>query len=101
LATHSAGKYAVVEVDEDYVRMSTFVEAKLNCQFEDGKAFYEATEDEEDFLYYKKILRPEEEKVIILLKLVSEMHGTSDFILNQFSRPFLYDIPKVVPMING
>lgn len=57
------GKYAVVEVDEDCVRMSNFIEEKLKCQFEDGKAFYEATESEEDFLYFKKILRPEKEKV--------------------------------------
>jgi hypothetical protein len=54
----------VVEVGEDNVRMSKFIEAKLNCRFEDGRAFYEATENEEDFLHYKKILRPEEEKVI-------------------------------------
>ena len=58
------GKYAVVEVDKDNVRMSKFIKEKLNCQFEDGRAFYEATENEEDFLYYKKILRAEEEKVI-------------------------------------
>jgi hypothetical protein len=60
------GKYAVVEVDKDNVRMSKFIEAKLHLQFEDRKIFYEATENEEDFLYYKKILRPEEEKVIML-----------------------------------
>ena len=39
--------------------MFNFIERKLNCQFEDGKAFYEATENEEDFLYCKKILRPD------------------------------------------
>ena len=43
--------------------MSKFIEAKLNCQFEDGKAFYEATGSEEDFLYFRKILHPEKEKV--------------------------------------
>ena len=60
------GKYAVVEVDKDNVRMSKFIKKKLSRQFEDGRAFYEATENEEDFLYYKKILRTEikEEKVI-------------------------------------
>ena len=51
-------KYAVVKVDEDNVRMSSFIAGKLKCQFEDGKAFYEATENE-DFLHYRKILRPE------------------------------------------
>ena len=42
--------------------MSTFIEAKLNCKFEDRNAFYEAGK-EEDLLYYKKILRPEKEEV--------------------------------------
>jgi hypothetical protein len=55
------------------VRLSKFIETKLNCHYEDGKAFYEGTpvedkeeieedldapEREEDLLYYKKILRP-------------------------------------------
>lgn len=59
------GKYSVVEVDKDDVRMSKFIETKLNCPFEDGRAFYEAAEDEEDFLYYKKILRPDKKEVIL------------------------------------
>ena len=56
------GKYAVVEVDEDNVRMSKFIERKLNCQFEDSKAVYEAKKVE-DLQYYKKILCPENEEV--------------------------------------
>ena len=56
------GKYAVLEVDKDNVRMSKFIKTKLNCQFEDRKAFYEA-EKEEDLLYCKKILRPKKEEV--------------------------------------
>ena len=56
------GKYTVVEVDEDNVRMSKFIETELKCKFEDRKAFYEA-EKEEDLLYYKKILRPRKEEV--------------------------------------
>ena len=67
------GKYEVVEVDEDNVRMSKFIEGKLNCQFEDGKAFYEATENEEDFLYYRKILRPDIRKEVN--NLVDYMHN--------------------------
>ena len=59
------GKYAVLEVDEDNVRMSKFIETKLNCKYEDGRAFYEAKR-EEDLLYYKKILRPRKEEVILL-----------------------------------
>ena len=56
------GKYAVLKVDEDCVRMSNFIETKLNCEFEDRKAFYEA-EKEEDLLYCKKILHPKKDKV--------------------------------------
>ena len=56
------GKYCLLEVDEDCVRMSTFIETKLKCQYEDEKAFYEA-EKEEDLLYYKKILHPKKMEV--------------------------------------
>ena len=54
---YQTGNY---KVDEDCVRMSKFVEKnfKLNCKFEDRKAFYEA-EKEEDLLYYKKVLCPQ------------------------------------------
>ena len=56
------GKYSVLEVDKDCVRMSKFIEAKLGCKYKDGKAFYEA-EKEEDLLYCKKILRPQKREV--------------------------------------
>ena len=56
------GKYMVLEVDEDSVRMSKFIETKLGCQYEDGRAFYDAGK-EEDLLYCKKILRPQKEEV--------------------------------------
>ena len=67
----------VVEVDKDSVRMSKFIEIKLDCQYEDGKAFYEAGK-EEDLLYCKKILRPQKEQVkgsvvLILKSLISSM----------------------------
>ena len=53
--------YRVLEVIQDCVQLSKFIETKLNCQYEDGKAFYEVTEkdSEEDLLYCKKILRPQ------------------------------------------
>ena len=65
----------------DYVRLSTFIETKLKCQYEDGKAFYEVTENEEatkdskgdktekeeDFLYCKKILHPKKNEVLIIM----------------------------------
>lgn len=60
---YQTGNYAVLDVDQDHVRMSKFIESKLNCQYEDGKAFYEATENEEDLLYCKKILRPQTNEV--------------------------------------
>jgi hypothetical protein len=58
-------KYSVLEVDEDCVRMSKFVETKLGSPYEDEKVFYTA-EKEEDLLYCKKILRPQKEEVNIL-----------------------------------
>jgi hypothetical protein len=42
------GTYSVLKVDDDNVRLSKFIETKLGCPYEDGKAFYEA-EKEEDF----------------------------------------------------
>ncbi len=70
---YQKGKFSVlhVDVDDDCMRLSKFVETKLNCQYEDGKAFYEvreneeSTEKEEDLLYYKKILCPKENEVLI------------------------------------
>ena len=59
------GKYALLEVDQDHVRMSKFIEGELGYQFEDRKAFYEVTENEEDLLYYRKMLHPKKEHVII------------------------------------
>ena len=60
---YQAGNFTVLDVDNDCVRMSKFIETKLKCKYEDGKAFYEVTENEEDLLYCKKILRPEKDKV--------------------------------------
>ena len=57
-----SGKYAVIEVDEDCVRLSKFIETKLNRKYEDGRAFYEAVK-EEDLLYYRKIICPKKEEV--------------------------------------
>ena len=53
--------------------MSKFIEVKLNCQYEDGKAFYEVTENEEDLLYYKKVLRPQTKEVFS--SSVDILHG--------------------------
>ena len=60
---YRTGNYTVLDVDVDCVRMSKFIETRLNCQHEDGKAFYEVTENEEDLLYCKKILRPQTNQV--------------------------------------
>ena len=71
-------KYTVLDVDVDCVRLSKFIETKLNCQYEDGKAFYEVTrneeateednetEKEEDLLYYKKILCLKKNEVFVM-----------------------------------
>lgn len=48
--------FDVLEVDEDYVKMSEFVTAKLGT-FENGRAFYEFNREEEDLLYYKEVVR--------------------------------------------
>ena len=60
---YKSGNYRVLDVDQDCVRMSKFIENKLNCQYKDGNAFYEVTEKEEDLLYCKKILRPQTKEV--------------------------------------
>ena len=60
---YRSGNYEVLYVDQDCVRLSKFIETKLNCQFEDGKAFYEVTDNEEDLLYCKKMLRPQRKEV--------------------------------------
>ena len=60
---YKTGNYRILDVDQDCVRMSKFIEKNLNCQYEDGKAFYEVTENEEDLLYCKKVLRPQTKEV--------------------------------------
>ena len=60
---YRTGNYMVLDVDQDCVRMSKFIETKLKCQYEDGKAFYEVTENEEDLLYCKKVLHPQIKEV--------------------------------------
>ena len=59
------GNYRVMDVDQNCVRMSEFIETKLKCQYENGRAFYEVMENdsEEDLLYCKKVLRPQTNKV--------------------------------------
>ena len=60
---YRTGNFMVLDVDQDCVRMTKFIETKLNCKFEDGRAFYEVIKNEENLLYYKKILRPQTNKV--------------------------------------
>ena len=57
----------LIEVDQDCIRMSKYIEENLNCKFENGKAFYEATKKREDLLHCKKVLRPQTEEVISYL----------------------------------
>jgi hypothetical protein len=62
-------RYDIFSIDQDGVRMSKFIEKKLDNdrRYEDGRAFYMSTLDEEDLLYCKKILRPPKEQVSITL----------------------------------
>ena len=50
------GQFYVLKVNEDYVQMSDFVKKNLGVKFENGKAFYELTQ-EEDLLFYKEVVQ--------------------------------------------
>ena len=53
----------MLEVDEDNVQMSKFIEKTLGSRtFENGRAFYEFT-DEEDLIYYKEVVKEQRNKV--------------------------------------
>ena len=45
----------MLEVDKD-VQMAKFVKEKLGVKFENGRAFYEFTQTEEDLLFYRDIV---------------------------------------------
>ena len=79
-SNYQTGKYTILDVNDDCVRLSKFIETKLTgCQYEDGKAFYEVMENEaatkqeesdaieieENLFYCKKILRPIKNEVYI------------------------------------
>ena len=50
--------FYVLKVDEDNVPMSHFVKKALGVtEFKAGSAYYEFTQSEEDFLYYKDVVR--------------------------------------------
>ena len=55
----------MLKVDVNNVQMSTFINKKLGS-FENGRAFYEFT-DEEDLMYYKEVVNKFKSKVIKLL----------------------------------
>ena len=57
--------FHVLRVDENNVRMSAFIERKLKLKFENGRAFHEFTETEEDLLCYRDVVRMK--KVCILI----------------------------------
>jgi hypothetical protein len=73
-SNYQTGKYTVLDVDVDNMRLSKFIETKLNCKYEDEKAFFDVTENEGaakievDLLYCKKILRPKKNEVAIHYK---------------------------------
>ena len=50
--------FYVLRVDEDNVQMSDFVKRTLGVtEFENGRAYYQLTQTEEDFVSYKEVLR--------------------------------------------
>ena len=56
-------KFHVLKVDENYVQMSNFIIKNLKIEsFENCRAFYEFT-DEEDFIYYKEVVKEQKKKV--------------------------------------
>ena len=46
----------MLKVDEDNVQMAKFVEKNLNVKFENGRAFYEFSQMEEDLLSYREVV---------------------------------------------
>ena len=54
---YTSQQFYVLEVDEDNVQMANLVEKKLKVKFENGRAFYEFTQTEEDLLFYKDVVR--------------------------------------------
>ena len=59
-------------MDEDNVQMAKFVEQKLDkVKFENGKAFYEFIQKEEDFLFYKDV---------VLMPKVKSVHSWSFYL---------------------
>jgi hypothetical protein len=68
---HMKERFHVLKVDEDNVQMSHFIERKLpNLKFENGKAFYEFTETEEDLLCYRDVVRMNKPKVYSILNVI-------------------------------
>ena len=49
-------KFKVLEVDEDNIQLAKFVEKKLSIKYENGRAFYEFIQTEEDLLFYRDVV---------------------------------------------
>ena len=59
--------FYVLTVDEDNVQMSDFIKRALGVtEFENGKAYYEFTQTEEDLVSYKEVVRMRQ---VILLNI--------------------------------
>ena len=89
------------------MRLSKFIETKLNCQYEDGKTFYEVIENEEateieGFLYCKKILRPKKNEVFLSMIKIA-LHKVNSITIQcdceelelESLVEYFYAIPKV------
>ena len=58
-------RFHVLRVDENNVQMSAFIERKLNLKFENGRAFHEFAETEEDLLCYSDVVGMKKVCIII------------------------------------
>ena len=56
LHSRQSSQFHKLEVDKENAQMAKFVEEKLKVKFENGKAFYEFTQMEEDMLFYRDVV---------------------------------------------
>ena len=50
-------RFYVLKVNEDNIQMSEFIEKTLSKTFENGRAFYEFSQMDEDLLSYKEVVQ--------------------------------------------
>ena len=63
-------KFRVLNVDKDNVKMSDFIKNTLGVNFENGGAFYEFTQVDEDLLSYKEVVRMHTVSTAVAISIV-------------------------------